>query len=81
MINLSRLNNGLLYWGASNNLVFNHKYDPQIVACCTTWEAAKAAARLLSMGEIFDGRMNVNGKLVPLTEEQDREHYKVWEKA
>lgn len=75
MINIYRLKNGLVHWGPISTS-FAYKYDPKIIASCPTWEAAKSAVRLLSMGEEYDGRFNLNGKLVPLTEEQYRRYYK-----
>lgn len=67
MINIYRLNTGRIHWGPVST-TFSYRYSPQTVASVTTHEAAKAAVRLLSMEEEFDGRMNVNGTLVPLTE-------------
>jgi hypothetical protein len=67
-INIYRGKDGLIKWAPP-------KEGDTIVAAVPTYEAAKSAVRLLSMGEIFDGRMNVNGKLVPLTEEQSRVYY------
>lgn len=71
MINVWRDKNGLIRWGG------DAREGSTLVAHTPYWEAAKAAVRLLSMGEFFDGRKNVDGKLVPLSPEENAEYVKL----